>query len=154
MAFHRLPQQLSMAALSVLPSLPHTAEVRQTSPCDAPGCNPPQKHKPAIYYKNFSAGSEQIPALCKLSRVMQPSQPLLSGLEMQKGGVPRGMEITNIEGTDLVRGLPKQGSCSHSISQENSMALLCIWGAWQTRREFSTNVKSEKKKSIGGYVML
>lgn len=63
--------------------------------------SPPQKHKPAIYYENFSADSEQIPALCKSSHVMQPSQPLLPNLEKQTRGVPRWTEITNIEVTDL-----------------------------------------------------
>lgn len=99
-----LPQQLPMAALSVLLSLPHMAQDKETSPCDPPGCNPPQKHEPAIYYKNFSADSEQISASCKSSHVMQPSQPLLPGLgtrhlPWQRWGVLRGMEITNIEET-------------------------------------------------------
>lgn len=84
-----LPWQLSMAALSVLLSLPHMAQDKLTSPCDPPRCTPPQKHKPAIY-KNFSADSEQIPASCKSSHVMQPSQPLLPGLEKQKVGCAEG----------------------------------------------------------------
>lgn len=53
-----------MAALSPLLSLPHMTEKKQT--CDPPVGNPPQKHEPAIYCKNFSAHSEPISASCKI----------------------------------------------------------------------------------------
>lgn len=64
----------------------HCPTQQRKTVCDPSGCNPPQKHKPDIYYKNFSADSEQIPASCKSSQVMQLSQTLVPGLEMLKVG--------------------------------------------------------------------
>lgn len=48
MDLHTSSPELSTAALSLLLSLPHMAEDKQIY--DPPVCNPPQKHKPAIYY--------------------------------------------------------------------------------------------------------
>jgi len=65
-------RQLPMPAPSAWLSLPHTAADRQTSPFDPSACDPPQKHKPMIYYKNFSADSEHIPASRQSSHAAHP----------------------------------------------------------------------------------
>lgn len=79
-------RQLSTPAPSVLLALPPTAEGKQTSPSHPSSCNPPQKHKPTIYYKIFSADPEDIPASPQSSRAAQLSLPLLPGLGRQKLG--------------------------------------------------------------------
>lgn len=100
-----LPWQLSMVALSVLLSLPHMAEDKQTSPCDPPGCTPPpQKHKNTsllftarifLLILNKSQPHVNPPMWCS-----HPSLCFLAW-KCRRWGVPRGMEITNIEVTDL-----------------------------------------------------
>lgn len=104
---------------------------------------PPQKHKPAIYYQNFSADSKHIPASHQSSGVAQPSQPLLPSLEGQKLGCAGGNR-NHYCWSNRFRGPPQLRSCSHSMSQEHAIVLLCVWRARQTRREFRTNVKKEK----------
>lgn len=83
-------RQLSMPAPSVLLSPPHLVEDKQMLLLDPSPCNPLQKHKPAIYYKNFPADSQHIPASRQSSHVAQPFQFPLPSLEEQKLGCAGG----------------------------------------------------------------
>lgn len=81
----------------------------------------------------------------RLSPPVQHSYPCLCSLawEGRSWGV-QGGNRNHWCWSNKFRGLPRQGSCSHGMSQEHAIALLCVQGAWQTRREFSMNVKNEK----------